>query len=248
MSPSPSGAPLVRTSGNRRTLEFRPGMIQSEMLLSDPDRLVLAYVRAMMCFSLFQPEPAHIVMVGLGGGSLVKFCHRYLPRSRITVLELRADVIALRQQFAIPPDDARLRIIEADAVTYMAQLAGSADVLLVDGFDAAGLPPPLGSASFYADCRRALRPGGVLVTNLFSYDPSYPDMMLRLRHCFGMRLCQFRGIAGNNHIVFAVGDAAPSPALAMQQRVARRQGLGLAPLNRLLAHWVVWRLSRRRPA
>jgi spermidine synthase len=30
-------APLVRTRGNRRTLEFAPGDIQSEMLLSHPD-------------------------------------------------------------------------------------------------------------------------------------------------------------------------------------------------------------------
>ena len=109
--------PLVHTRGDRRTLEFTPGMIQSEMKLSAPDRLMLHYARAMMCFTLFKPKPRHILMVGLGGGSLVKFCHRHLPDSSITVLELRADVIALRQQFMIPPDDARLRVIHADAAT-----------------------------------------------------------------------------------------------------------------------------------
>ncbi|MCL6485063.1 MAG: transferase spermidine synthase, partial [Janthinobacterium lividum] len=136
-------APQVHTCGDRRRLEFQPGMIQSEMLLSRPNHLLLRYARAMMCFTLFVPRPRHIVMVGLGGGSLLKFCHRYLPEARITVLELRADVIALREQFMLPPDDARLRIIETDAVNYIAKHPGCADVLLLDGYDETGLPPAL---------------------------------------------------------------------------------------------------------
>lgn len=236
--------PQVHTHGNRRVLEFRPGMVQSEMRLSHPDDLVLSYCRAMMCFTLFQPQPRHIVMVGLGGGSLAKFCHRYLPGARITVIELRADVIALREQFAIPPDDARLRIIEADATTYMPRLRGSADVVLLDGFDADGLPPALGSAQFYADCRRALRPGGVLAANIFSYDPHYGAMLRRLRQAFGGRICSFRGIAGNNRIWFAVQGEQPSPALAMQRKVARAQWLPAGWWQRLMAYRVVWRLQR----
>jgi spermidine synthase len=228
--------------GDKRLLEFQPGMVQSEMRLSRPDALVLGYVRAMMCFVLFHPKPEHIVMVGLGGGSLAKFCYRYLPHCRITVLELDPQVIALREQFAIPRDNARFRVVQADAVDHMPQLAGSADVLLVDGFDADGLPPALGSASFYADCQRALRPGGVLVANLFSYDPHYPAMVKRLRAAFHGRICAFTGIAGNNRIVFAVRDGGHSPALAMQRRVARTGGLALPLLNRLLAHWIVLRL------
>ncbi|WP_432383630.1 transferase spermidine synthase [Duganella sp. P38] len=219
-------------------------MVQSEMRLSRPDDLVLSYVRAMMCFVLFQPRPRHIVMVGLGGGSLAKFCYRYLPQARITVLELDPQVIALREQFAIPRDDARFHVIEADAAGYMSKLAGSADVLLVDGFDADGLPPPLGSASFYADCQRALRPGGVMAANIFSYDPNYKAMLRRLRQAFSGRICSFTGIAGNNRIVFAVNSGGDSPALAMQQKVARTGGLALPLLNRLLAHWIVLRLRR----
>ncbi len=241
----PDPRPQVHTRGNRRLLEFRPGMVQSEMKLSHPDHLVLAYCRAMMCFTLFQPQPAHIVMVGLGGGSLAKFCHRYLPQARITVLELRADVIALREQFAVPPDDDRLTIIHADAAHYLRQLRGSADVLLVDGFDELGLPAALGSAAFYADCRRALRPGGVLATNIFSYDPAYGTMLRRLRHAFGGRICTLRGVAGNNRIWFAVQGAQPSPALAMQRRLARR--LSLPWFNRLWASWIVWKLRTAPP-
>jgi spermidine synthase len=242
----------VRTEGDRRTLEFMPGNIQSEMLLSRPDHLLLAYTRALMGFALFVPRPRHIVMVGLGGGSLAKFCHRYFPATRITVIELRADVIALRAQFGVPPDDARFQVVHADALDWLAAAPACADVLLVDGFDAFGLPAPLASARFYGHCRRVLQDGGVLAVNVFSYDPAYAGIVARLRLMFDGRVCWFDRVAGNNRILFAVkaplplasGAAAPH-ALRVQRWVARRQGLGAGLFNRwLIAALLAW-LERR---
>jgi spermidine synthase len=246
----PLPPPIVTTRGDRRTLEFTPGDIQSEMRLSDPGALVLPYARAMMCFALLAPRPRHIVMVGLGGGSLVKFCHRHFPQARITVLEVRADVIALREQFHVPPDDARLRVLHADAAAWLAGLdAPCCDVLLVDGFDAAGLPPALSSAAFYADCRRALRPGGVLVANIFTYDPDYVSALQRLQQSFDGALCWLSGIAGENAILFAQRPpkpgARPGRTLRFLRDTLRNQGLGAPFLNRLLARLVLaWLRSR----
>jgi len=247
---APPAAPLVRTRGRRRTLEFAPGDIQSEMLLSRPDALVLAYTRAMMGFALFVPRPRHILMVGLGGGSLVKFCHRHFPDCRITVVELRADVIALRDTFLVPPDDARLRIVHADAVDVLRKLAARGepcfDVVLVDGFDPEGLPPALADSAFYRDCRAVLREGGVLVANVFTYDPRYRNVLAALDAVFDGRTCWFDKVAGNNRIVFGVRAAHPGlPAARMQARIVRRHGLGLGLLNRLgtrlLVAWLAWR-------
>lgn len=242
-----NSAPIVATRGNRRTLEFSPGQVQSEMLLSDPDALVLAYCRAIMCFALFVPHPRHILMVGLGGGSLAKFCYRHFPDACITVIELRADVIALRTEFHVPPDDARFKVVHADAASYLASMPATVDVLVVDGFDADGLPPVLGSARFYSDCRLALRDGGVMVANIFSYDRHYSAMAARLHLAFDAHVCRFNKVAGNNHILFAVKTPpwTGARALAVQRLVARRNGLGAGWLNRLLARAVVARLRAR---
>jgi spermidine synthase len=241
--------PTVRTRGNRRTLEFQPGDIQSEMLLSHPDALVLEYARAMMCFALFVPQPRHIVMVGLGGGSLAKFCYRHFPRTRITVLEISAEVIALRDAFQVPPDDGRLRILHADAGATIPALQGGADVILVDGFDAAGMPAALGSAAFYRACRGCLRDGGVLVANILAYDPAHDRIVERIEQAFGGQVCDFPGIAGNNHLLFAVRPgpgAAGARAARLCARFRRRGGLGLPFLNRMLARvLIVWLTLRR---
>ena len=115
------GKPFAFDEGNLRFMYFSQKSVQSAMKIDSPDELLCGYTSAMLAFLLTTPDPHHILMVGLGGGSLLKFCHRHLPRCRITVLEIDADVIALREQFMIPADDDRLEIIQTDAVTYMAQ-------------------------------------------------------------------------------------------------------------------------------
>lgn len=244
-APSFDRPPIIVTCGDRRSLEFAPGDMQSEMSLSRPTALVLEYTRAMMGFVLFEPRPRHIVMVGLGGGSLAKFCYRVFPHARITVIELRADVIALRTEFCIPPDDARFRVIHADAIDYLAAAPATADVLVLDGFDIHGLPPALGTASFYATCRRALVDGGVLVTNIFNYDPHWQAMLKRLDATFDGDVCWFDDIAGNNHVIYALYNGSPSTRHRLQ-RIRRRHGRGNGWLHRAMARLLVAWLALRR--
>ena len=88
-------------------------------------------------------------MIGLGGGSMAKWCHRYLPRTDITAVEINPHVIALRDRFYIPPDDQRFRVLCENGTDYVARVTEETDVLIVDGFDINGQPPELCSQGFY---------------------------------------------------------------------------------------------------
>jgi len=143
--------PFVYEDGDSVTLQFQIGEIQSEMLASDPGFLVLSYTRTMTAFMLFNSEPKRIAVIGLGGGSMPKWCYRQLPAADITVIEINTRVVALRDQFYIPIDDDRFRVICGDGADYIAQTSGSLEVLLVDGFDIHGQPPQLCSQEFYDD-------------------------------------------------------------------------------------------------
>ena len=82
--------------------------MQSAMRIKDPFALELEYTRGMLAFLLFQPDPRDIALIGLGGGSLAKYIHRHLPDSRLTALEINAEVVAAaRSYFLLPQDDAR---------------------------------------------------------------------------------------------------------------------------------------------
>ena len=218
---APAAQPYVQAAGTTRTLHFSEKVIQSRMSTLNPDALDLEYTRMMMGFVLFAPEPADILMVGLGGGSLAKFCHRYLARSRIEVVEIDPAVIALREAFMVPPDSDRFRVVRADGADHVRGLQEVADVLLLDGFDDAGIPDALCSADFYADCHRALRDDGILVINFHVNHPLHHEYLDRVRAAFGSAMFEVVDDDMTNSIVFACkGDLLDDPAAADLKRPA----------------------------
>ena len=203
--------PFVREDGASKSLHFTLGELQSRMLTHQPWRLDVDYTRTMMGFLLFQPAPAHIGMIGLGGGSLAKFCYRQLPASRMTVLEINPHVIALRREFQIPDDDARFVVIAADGALYLQAAAPVFDVLLVDGFDHDGQPAALCTQRFYDDCFAALGERGVLVVNLHHDHPDYPLLASRIQRSFSGNAVEVMAAEKSNAIVFASRGPAISP-------------------------------------
>jgi spermidine synthase len=194
--------PRVYQDGDSVSLQFHIGEIQSEMRASDPNLLVLSYTRTMAAFTLFHPEPKRIAIVGLGGGSIAKWCYHQLPATDIIVIELSAMVISLREHFCIPADDDRFRVICGDGADYVARSEDSPEVLLVDGFDIHGQPPQLCSQEFYGDCYRTLASDGVLVVNLC--DNEYQQPVDRIRRTFDDRVLVAIPEGGENRVAFAV--------------------------------------------
>lgn len=196
------GRPFVFDDGDIRTLHFDERIVQSAMRLSAPDELLVHYTRAMTGFRLFHPAPRHILMIGLGGGSLLKYCYRNLPSTQLTVLEVDADVIALRAQFMIPPDDARLQVLHQDARAYVgAKAAASTDIILLDGFDINGAAEGLCSDEFLHDCYRVLRDGGMLVMNMADDGDTARAVLTQGQALFGLgRLWWLKTVGDNSHL------------------------------------------------
>jgi spermidine synthase len=177
--------------------------IQSRMKILEPDALELEYTRLMMGFLLLHPRPLRLAMIGLGGGSLAKFCHRFLPLAQMVVVEVNAEVIALREMFHVPADGARFRVVCADGARFVAETAQRFDVLMLDAFDPTGMPAALGSQRFYDDCADALAPGGVLVANLHAGHPLLPAYLDRIAASFGGPVLRIDDRDGSNCVVFA---------------------------------------------
>ncbi len=218
-------------------LYFDPRGVQSAMREDDPWALALDYTRAMMAGLAFLPDPREILIVGLGGGSLSKFCYRHLPRARIRTVEIDRAIIALRRDFHIPDDDARFQVIHADAVDYLAEQCESADLIMLDGFDPAGIPEPLCSQAFYDQCFAALMPRGLLVANLWDERVPVERYAARLGRAFDGALRVALADDGDNLIAFGFKGIELPNKRELQARSRRLQaqlGLHLAgPLGRL---------------
>lgn len=231
--------PFVRKHGRYTSLKFSRSQTQSRMLSADPDALLIDYTRTMMAALLLQPEPACIGMVGLGGGSQAKFCHRHLPQSRIEVVENNPAVIALRRKFSIPDDDPRLQVHLGDGAEFLRTRRGRYDVLLVDGYDEQGIPQALSTLAFYEDCRAALAPGGVMSVNLFSTDAQRHAELLE--QGFDHRVVMLEEPRMSNRVAFAwlddllPGQLEAGAALRGLPDAARRQlGPAFARLEQAL--------------
>lgn len=162
--------PVISEEDGILTLHFQSEYVQSQMVLDRPDFLALTYTRTMMAFELFKPHPHNIALIGLGGGSLAKWCYRCHPAAMLTVVEINPHVISLRDRFHIPEEDHRFQILCEDGSNFVAGRSDELDVLLVDAFDVDSLPEDLCSEHFYDNCYRALAGRGLLVANLCAAD------------------------------------------------------------------------------
>ncbi len=190
-----------------RTLHLGGHAIQSAMRVTRPWDLELAYTRAMMACLMFNEMPAEVLMIGLGGGSLAKFIRKHLPQTHVTAVEIDPRVIAAaRAHFDLPPNDETLEVVEADGALYVRQHPSSADVVLLDGFDAGNQVESLATETFYAACRRALKPGGVLVVNLWGRDEAFTGYFKRLLSAFDGEVGWVSVQRKTNVIVFAFSE------------------------------------------
>ena len=175
----------VSESDGVRSLHFASHAIQSSMRLKKPFHLELTYTRAMMMFLLFHARPRKILLIGLGGASIPKFIHRFLPDMKSIVLEIHRKVISVaHHMFHLPPNDKSLKVIHGDGIPYMKEHPQSTDILMIDAFDPEGIPRNFRSLSFFDICKSTLRVHGIFVMNIWASDPHYDLYIDRMRRVF----------------------------------------------------------------
>lgn len=195
--------PFVIDDGKSRFLYFNVRLMQSEMSLKSPNELMLRYTQKMMAFLLFHPRPRRIALIGLGGGSLVKFCYHRMPGTQITAIELDTDVIAWRDTFLLPPDGPRLQIVHGDGAEYLADADKGIDVLLVDAFDKTGFAPSLANREFFDSAWAKLAGNGVLVVNLAGDKDSYAGLIGEAMAVFDDQVIVISVPDDGNHVLYA---------------------------------------------
>jgi len=197
-----AGAVTLSETDGVRYLHFGTEWVQGAMRLARPFFLELEYQQQMMAPLLFSPKPEQVVQLGLGAAALTKFCHRYLRSSRVLAVDIDPAVIRVaRQWFALPRDDARLRVVQEDAATFIRRIPAGTDWLQVDLYDAQARGPVFDDVDFYRACRAALREGGVGAFNLFGR--SLRSSLAAIGAAFGARWLRLPRTAEGNSVVLA---------------------------------------------
>ncbi|WP_157313905.1 fused MFS/spermidine synthase [Chitinibacter sp. GC72] len=202
-----SGKPFVYDEGDEVSLMFDLATVQSRMKRAKPNDLILGYTRAMLGSVLTQEYTQQIGMIGMGGGSLAKYCHHYLPDSQISVAEIDQRVIDLGHHFQIPFDSPRLRVHCADGADWLKTSTQAFDVLMIDAYGPQGMPDNIASNAFFDLCRTRLSPQGILVVNLWGSDKRFESYYQRIRSIFDDAALAIGADGCANRIVYGFNDS-----------------------------------------
>ena len=197
------------------------------MYLSRPTALVHEYIERMMVWLLFvEPdsvEHRQAMQLGLGAGSLTKFCHKEL-RMKTTAIELNDMVLqACRGWFKLPADNGRMAVVIADAAREIQkpEWRGKVDALQVDLYDEEAAAPVLDTAGFYADCRATLTDDGCMTVNLFGRVSSFQRSVERMAQAFGKEaVWAFKATREGNTVVLAQRTPHRPPRSVLQERAS----------------------------
>ena len=201
--------------GSLRHLHLGTEWIQGTMRLDAPTALFHEYTQRMMAWLLFVAPAGvasrHAMQLGLGAGSLTKFCHKEL-RMKTTAIELNPQVLtACRGWFKLPAESSRLQVVINDAALEIedAKWWGTVDALQVDLYDDQAAAPVLDSLIFYNQCRRLLTADGCMTVNLFGRASSFVRTLEKISAAFGSNaVWAFKPTREGNTVVLA--QRAPS--------------------------------------
>lgn len=214
---------IVEVHQNRkfRWLQFENEITQSAMWLRKPTRLILPYTQSMLTPLLFCPPPQRVLLLGLGGGSLLRHFLTYHPLVAIDVVERSGQVIAAaRKYFEVSPQQP---IFEEDARDFLRRAGKPYDLILVDVFDRTGMPQWLVDDGFMRICSQRLEPSGALGINTMpenKEDLGKLLMQLRAlcnRHVLSATLRRYRNV-----MLFGFAQKPPIYHLDDLGRVARQ--------------------------
>jgi spermidine synthase len=203
--------PFVIDDGEYLCLHFNMRLIQSQMEITAPNALVSRYARKMMAFLLFNPRPRRMALIGMGGGSLVKYCHQHLPWCHLTAIESDPHVLAFRDVFKVPRDGPNLETLQTDGARWLANAERGLDAVLVDAFDENGLAPALADREFFVTCFNKLSRKGQLVINLAGEKRQFKRLLDTVNDVFDGRMILLPVHGDGNAILFAFRETGFEP-------------------------------------
>jgi spermidine synthase len=167
----------VRRHEDVRTLlfvnEHGQEVIESQVDLARPHRLLLPYTQYMFVSYLFSPQQQRALVVGLGGGGMIHFVQHFDPRLQLDVVEIDPMIIQVADKYFHARTGDNVRIINQDAHALLQNDGHRYDVIYMDAFlgasdetDTTGVPLHLKTLRFFEHVQTRLAPHGMVIFNL----------------------------------------------------------------------------------
>jgi spermidine synthase len=166
-------------------VRFGTGYTESTTNTNDDSELPVFYTRVMLVGLLYADSPRNILMIGLGGGTLTNYLHKFLKNDvYVRVVELDSGVIAAAKKYFHTREFSNYKIIENDGRLYLHDAQQTYDIIMLDAFRGGYVPFHLLTKEFYALANSRLNPGGCLVINLHAATELFPSSLATVKQVF----------------------------------------------------------------
>lgn len=245
----------VTEEGGRRCMLFnvhRGDRNQTCMFVNDRDRLVFDYTRMSFAGLLLNPEPASVLVIGLGGGSIPIAFADLFPQARIDVVEVDEAVVRVARDFFEFNETENMRVVVEDGRPFIkrAGLRGvSYDYIVLDAFSGDYIPEHMLTQEFLEEVKTIMTEDSVLVANTFSTSRLYDHESVTYQRVFGEFFNFKLPTSGNRIIITQLEPLPPRGQLVTEARrladSVRKYGVPLLDYPRRLSTRVDWDMSRR---
>lgn len=219
----------IRKSRNVRTLWFvrdsGEEVVETMLDLDRPHDLLVDYTRFMFLSYMFRLRHEKVLIVGLGGGSMVHFLKHHDPRVQVDVVEIDPVIVDAADKYFGVSSEGNVKIHTQDAFDYLKKTKNTYDIIYMDAFlkpsastDDTGVPLRLKTLQFYADIQKKLAEDGAVVFNINGHD-GLADDVRTIRDAFAQTyVFQLPNYGG----IVVVGSMAPKREsfLALQSKAA----------------------------
>jgi len=222
------GEIFVADNNGTRSLYFGEGILQSSIRLDQPGSILEDYNQSIMSCLLFLTAPKSVLLIGLGGCSLLHFLLRAFPDSAVDVVEIRQQVTDLAYEyFLLPKWNPHLKIFHASGQDFVRKHTTGTrnyDLIIVDAFDDDGPASALSGAPFLNACRQLLKENGICVMNLWHRPKDdFPGLYASFQEAFrGNTLKLLPDEKCWNAIVFGFSGPTVSRELSVYRQTARK--------------------------
>ncbi|QWE00931.1 fused MFS/spermidine synthase [Polynucleobacter sp. JS-Mosq-20-D10] len=204
-----------------RTLRFgQHGPRQSVVRIGDLNYLGLPYAKSAMIGLAFTQQLDRILVLGVGAGNIPMFLRKHDSDAQIDVIDIDPQIIALAKQYFNFLEDDLLKAYVQDGRAFIENVQKPYDLIFLDAYTAAGIPKHLATKEFLLSLKKALKPSGAIIANMWStpkVNPLYRSMLRTYQEVFH-EVYTLRVPTAGNKIVIALPQFRGLPLNSIAQR------------------------------
>ncbi|MCF6242667.1 MAG: fused MFS/spermidine synthase, partial [Bacteroidales bacterium] len=178
---------IIKQKGEYISMSFsryKSKYTESKINIFNDDELPVSYTQTMPISLAYVKNPEKLLMIGLGGGMITKYIHKYMPQINITGVELDEKVLAMAKKYFKLKEDSTYKIVIDDGRLFLNNTEDIYDIIMIDAYKGGYIPFHLCTREFYSLVKNHLRQNGVIALNLHSGSKLYPRIIKTLKDVF----------------------------------------------------------------